>query len=90
MLSGSEAVESAVKIARKWAYVKKGVTADEAWILTTDRCYHGITLATMPLSNIIAQGSSHLYQSFHMSDASHKITASMYQRWGLLPRPVGS
>ncbi|KAB2573775.1 Ornithine aminotransferase [Lasiodiplodia theobromae] len=54
MLSGSEAVESAIKIARKWAYVKKGIPADEAWVLTTDRCYHGITLATMSLSNVIA------------------------------------
>jgi ornithine--oxo-acid transaminase len=55
MCSGSEAVDSAVKIARKWAYVKKGIPTDEAWILTTDRCYHGVTLATMPLSNVIAQ-----------------------------------
>lgn len=54
MLSGSEAVESAVKIARKWAYVKKKVPVDDAWILTTEGCYHGITLATMPLSNRIA------------------------------------
>lgn len=54
MVSGSEATESAVKIARKWAYVKKGVAPDEAWVLTTDKCYHGITLATMSLSNVIA------------------------------------
>ncbi|KAL1619153.1 hypothetical protein SLS56_010241 [Neofusicoccum ribis] len=54
MLSGSEAVESAIKVARKWAYVKKGIPADEAWVLTTDRCYHGITLATMSLSNVKA------------------------------------
>lgn len=58
MLSGSEAVESAIKIARKWAYVKKGIPADEAWVLTTDRCYHGITLATMSLSNVIADSKS--------------------------------
>lgn len=55
MLSGSEAVESAVKISRKWAYLKKGIPADQAWVLTADRCYHGITLATMPLSNNIAE-----------------------------------
>ncbi|KAL1617033.1 hypothetical protein SLS54_008028 [Diplodia seriata] len=54
MLSGSEAVDAAIKTARKWAYVKKGIPADEAWVLTTDRCYHGITLTTMSLSNVIA------------------------------------
>ncbi|KAF7548940.1 hypothetical protein G7Z17_g6726 [Cylindrodendrum hubeiense] len=54
MLSGSEAVESAIKVVRKWAYVNKGVDPDEAWILTTDHCYHGITLATMSLSNVVA------------------------------------
>ncbi|RBR06040.1 hypothetical protein FVER53590_06515 [Fusarium verticillioides] len=34
MLSGSEAVESAVKIARKWAYLKKGIPQDQAHVLT--------------------------------------------------------
>lgn len=55
MCTGSEAVESAIKLARKWAYIKKGVPPNEAWILTTDRCYHGLTLATMPLSNVVAE-----------------------------------
>lgn len=58
MLSGSEAVESAVKVARKWAYVTKKIPRNEAWVLTTDSCYHGITLATMPLSNTIADSKS--------------------------------
>ncbi|KAK7230129.1 hypothetical protein V2G26_002299 [Clonostachys chloroleuca] len=55
MLSGSEAVESAVKIARKWAYTKKNIPENEAWILTTDQCYHGLTLATMPLATVVAK-----------------------------------
>ncbi|VUC31948.1 unnamed protein product [Clonostachys rosea] len=54
MITGSEGVESAVKIARKWAYVKKGIPTDEAWVITADSCYHGLTLATMPLSNHMA------------------------------------
>lgn len=54
MLSGGEAVDAAIKIARKWAYVNKGVATDDAWVLTTDRCYHGITLSTMALSNVKA------------------------------------
>jgi ornithine--oxo-acid transaminase len=56
MMSGSEATESAVKIARKWAYTVKGIPRDTAWILTTSHCFHGLTLATMPLSDVIADG----------------------------------
>ncbi|KAF5963105.1 ornithine aminotransferase [Fusarium bulbicola] len=52
MLSGSEAVESAVKIARKWAYLKKGIPQDQAHILTVDQCYHGLTLSTMPMATV--------------------------------------
>ncbi|KAJ3525659.1 hypothetical protein NM208_g11541 [Fusarium decemcellulare] len=55
MLSGSEAVESAIKIARKWAYTKKKIPENDAWILTTDQCYHGLTLATMPLATQVAK-----------------------------------
>ncbi|UPK96968.1 hypothetical protein LCI18_007903 [Fusarium solani-melongenae] len=55
MLSGSEAVESAIKIARKWAYTHKQVPANEAWVLTCDQCYHGLTLATMPLATVVAK-----------------------------------
>ncbi|KAM5348242.1 hypothetical protein ACJ41O_008066 [Fusarium nematophilum] len=55
MISGSEAVEAALKIARKWAYTKKNIPEDEAWVLTTDQCYHGLTLATMPLSTVVAK-----------------------------------
>lgn len=54
MLSGSEVIESCIEIARKWAYLKKEVPADDAWVLTAEGCYHGITLGTMPLSNVIA------------------------------------
>lgn len=63
MLSGSEAVESAVKIARKWAYTKKNIPENEAWILTTDQCYHGLTLATMPLATVVAKSESHVPSS---------------------------
>lgn len=55
MLSGSEAVESAIKIARKWAYTKKSIPENEAWVITCDQCYHGLTLATMPLATVVAK-----------------------------------
>ncbi|KAL1957226.1 hypothetical protein VTO42DRAFT_6260 [Malbranchea cinnamomea] len=55
MVTGSEAAEAAVKIARKWAYLKKGLLEGEAWILTADGCFHGLTLGTMALSNVKAE-----------------------------------
>lgn len=58
MVTGSEAIDACIKIARKWAYVEKKIPADEAWILTTDCCYHGVTLITMNLSNVMAESMS--------------------------------
>ncbi|OAQ58535.1 ornithine aminotransferase protein [Pochonia chlamydosporia 170] len=55
MLSGSEAVESAVKTARKWAYLRKGIPQDQAHVLTVDQCYHGLTLSTMPMATVCAK-----------------------------------
>lgn len=81
MLSGSEAVESAIKIARKWAYVKKGIQADEAWILTTDRCYHGITLATMSLSNVIADRKYTKCIEHSQSSCHHRLWQTSTSRW---------
>ena len=54
MVTGSEAAEATMKIARKWAYLKKGIPDGEAWILTADRCFHGLTLGTMALSDVKA------------------------------------
>jgi ornithine--oxo-acid transaminase len=58
MVTGSEAAESAVQIARKWAYWKKGIPEGEAWVLTVDRCFHGLTIGTMSLSNVKADCKS--------------------------------
>ena len=46
--SGSEAIDVAIRIARKWAYQVKGIRAGEAHILTASLNYHGRTM--MPLS----------------------------------------
>ncbi|KAH8897628.1 putative ornithine aminotransferase [Thozetella sp. PMI_491] len=45
--SGSEAIDMAVKIARKWSYEKKGVPADQALILTATLNYHGRMLISL-------------------------------------------
>lgn len=50
MNSGAEAVESALKVARKWAYQVKGVPADQAEIIVCDGNFHGRTLSLVSFS----------------------------------------
>uniref|UniRef100_A0A0W0FLW6 Ornithine aminotransferase n=1 Tax=Moniliophthora roreri TaxID=221103 RepID=A0A0W0FLW6_MONRR len=44
MNTGAEAVETALKLARKWAYMKKGVPEGRAIILSAEGNFHGRTL----------------------------------------------
>jgi ornithine--oxo-acid transaminase len=50
MNSGAEAVESALKIARKWGYQVKGVPRDQAEIIVCEGNFHGRTLAVVGFS----------------------------------------
>ena len=50
MNSGAEAVESALKLARKWGYEIKGVPEGEAEILVCSENFHGRTLAIVGFS----------------------------------------
>jgi ornithine--oxo-acid transaminase len=50
MNSGAEAVESALKAARKWGYEVKGVPADQAEIIVCENNFHGRTLAIVGFS----------------------------------------
>lgn len=50
MNSGAEANETALKLARKWAYQVKGIPAGEAIILAAERNFHGRTLAIISAS----------------------------------------
>ena len=51
MNTGVEAVETALKAARKWAYRHKGVPADRAEILACRGNFHGRTIAVLGLSS---------------------------------------
>lgn len=51
MNTGAEAVETAMKAARKWAYTIKGVPADAAEIIGCDGNFHGRTIAICGLSS---------------------------------------
>jgi ornithine--oxo-acid transaminase len=50
MNSGAEAVETAIKLARKWAYQVKGVPRHQAEIITLSGNFHGRTVAIISFS----------------------------------------
>jgi len=50
MNSGAEAVETAIKLARKWAYQVKGVPRHQAEIITCAGNFHGRTVTTISFS----------------------------------------
>ncbi len=51
MNTGAEAVETAMKLARKWAYEKKGVPANQAKIIVCQNNFHGRTISIISASN---------------------------------------
>lgn len=51
MNSGAEAVETAIKIARKWAYQVKGIEKDKAEIIVADGNFHGRTVTIISFSS---------------------------------------
>ena len=51
MNTGAEAVESAIKVARKWAYEVKGVPADQAEIIVAAQNFHGRTTTIVSFSD---------------------------------------
>ncbi len=51
MNTGAEAVETAIKAARKWAYTVKGVPRDKAEIIGCDGNFHGRTIAAVAMSD---------------------------------------
>jgi ornithine--oxo-acid transaminase len=50
MNSGAEGVETALKVARKWGYERKGVAADRAEIIVCDGNFHGRTTTIISFS----------------------------------------
>ncbi|WP_340067008.1 ornithine--oxo-acid transaminase [Ascidiimonas aurantiaca] len=51
MNTGAEAVETAIKICRKWAYEKKGIPENEAQIIVCENNFHGRTTTVISFSN---------------------------------------
>ncbi len=50
MNTGAEAVETAIKICRKWAYDVKGTPANEAKIIVCGGNFHGRTITIISMS----------------------------------------
>ncbi|WP_456867341.1 ornithine--oxo-acid transaminase [Galbibacter sp. BG1] len=51
MNTGAEAVETAIKICRKWAYEKKGIAEEKAQIIVCENNFHGRTTTIISFSN---------------------------------------
>jgi ornithine--oxo-acid transaminase len=51
MNSGAEAVETAIKLARKWAYHTKGIPPDKAEIIAVEGNFHGRTITIISFSS---------------------------------------
>jgi ornithine--oxo-acid transaminase len=51
MNTGAEGVETALKLARKWAYEKKGVAENEAVVIVCKNNFHGRTISIVSASS---------------------------------------
>ena len=51
MNTGAEGVETAIKMARKWGYEKKGIDEDAALIIVCENNFHGRTTTIISFSN---------------------------------------
>jgi len=51
MNSGVEAVETAIKLARKWAYTVKGVPLNQAEVIVAENNFHGRTITALSFSS---------------------------------------
>lgn len=51
MNTGVEAVETAIKLCRKWAYEIKGIPPDKAKVIVCEGNFHGRTITVISFSN---------------------------------------
>ena len=51
MNTGAEAVETAIKLCRKWAYEKRGIAENQAKIVVCENNFHGRTTTIVSFSN---------------------------------------
>lgn len=51
MNTGAEAVETAIKLARRWGYANKGIPENEAIVLGCENNFHGRTVGIISMSS---------------------------------------
>lgn len=92
MNSGAEAIDIAVKIARKWGYAVKGIKENEGLVLTCTGNYHGKTLSTISASDdsSIRIGKFYRLLCFTMYTDSHRVRALYSKCWPLLREQAGA
>ena len=100
MNTGAEAVETAVKIARKWGYKTKGIPHDKAMIFSAQENFHGRTVSlerTIAYLKVVCDLRDHvLIQTSSLllpcpQILSHaRIMALTYQAWAVFVQRQGS
>ena len=95
MNSGAEAVETALKLTRKWAYEVKGVSANEAKIVTCKENFHGRTSSIVSFStDPVAKNNFGPYMpgfltiDYNDADALETMLASDPNIAGFLVEPI--
>lgn len=95
MNTGAEAVETAIKLCRKWAYEKKGIAEHEAKIIVCEGNFHGRTTTIISFSNDEnARKNFGPYTAGFISipyddiDALEKVLASEKNIAGFLVEPI--
>lgn len=95
MNTGAEAVETAIKLCRKWAYERRGIPADEARIVVCAQNFHGRTTTIISFSS---DSDSHLNFGPHTpgfimipyndADALEQVLNSRTDVAGFLVEPI--
>jgi ornithine--oxo-acid transaminase len=93
MNSGAEAVETAIKAARKWGYQVKGVKPDQAQIIICENNFHGrtITIVSFSTDSTARQGFGPYTPGFHVipfGDSEALESAITPQTVGFLVEPI--
>ncbi len=95
MNTGAEAVETAIKICRKWGYEKKGVPENEARIIICENNFHGRTTTIVSFSsdenarkNFGPYTPGFIKIAYDDIDALEKVLESEKNVVGLLVEPI--
>ncbi|MFT4697703.1 MAG: ornithine--oxo-acid transaminase [Flavobacteriaceae bacterium] len=95
MNTGAEAVETALKLCRKWAYEKKGLGENEAEIIVCENNFHGRTTTIISFSNDpVARKNFGPYTDgfikieYDNIDALEKVLSSNKNVAGFLVEPI--